>query len=217
MVEATLDLTPLTLSAPPLSVLQQLRTATAIPHTRLEARLPLTRPELDHGTYTRIIQAYYGFHAPLQRLIDGLPGFASDPERQKLPALIKDLRALGLSGEDIDQLPLCTDLPSIASQAQLLGVMYVMEGATLGGQVLRRIVADRLGIDADSGGEFLDVYGRDTGRLWKGFLSRLAGFDHPDTHSQDTSSLGTHSQVVDAACATFACFEQWLDRAGVLN
>lgn len=185
-----------------------LRTATAAQHMALEARLPLTHRDLDQTTYQRIIEAYYGFHVPLQQLMERLSG-ATAPgcERRKLPALRRDLQALGLSIAQIDALPRCAELPVLETTAQLLGIMYVMEGATLGGQVLRRMIAERLSIQADNGGEFLDVYGRNTGRLWKAFLEQLAAFDYPD-HNQ---------QTVDAACATFGCFEAWLDRAGVLR
>jgi heme oxygenase len=207
LVEATSRQYPSDATVLPLPVLQMLRMSTAVQHKALEARLPLTHPDLDRTTYQRIIQAYYGFHVPLQRLIAGFSGTeGADPERQKLPALLKDLHALGLSDADIQRLPLCTDLPALSSHAQLLGIMYVMEGATLGGQVLRRIIAHRLGIGADNGGEFLDVYGRETGRLWKSFLKSLADADHPD-YNQET---------VDAACATFTCFQRWLERTGVL-
>jgi len=208
LVEAIPELLSVSPCAPPTTVLQQVRLATAEQHKALEARLPLTHPHLDHATYTRIIAAYYGFHVPLQQQIEAFLGTdAVDGERYKISALIKDLRALGFSDAGIEALPLCRDLPAIQSQGQLLGVMYVMEGATLGGQVLRRIIAERLGIDAESGGEFLDVYGRDTGRLWKAFLNQLADFDHPDVNPQ----------VVDAACATFAGFAQWLEHAGALQ
>ena len=208
MVETIPELQPQRCASTVPPVLQLLRAATAEQHKALEARLPLTHPELDLPAYKRIIQAYYGFHAPLQQLIEGVAaGQYADPERHKIPALVKDLHALGLSDAQIQALPLCRDLPRLNSPADLFGIMYVMEGATLGGQVLRRIIAQRLGIDAENGGEFLDVYGRDTGRLWKAFLQRLAAFDHPDHNLQ----------VADAACATFACFAQWLDRQGVLQ
>jgi heme oxygenase len=207
LVETISELQPSSCASTVPPVLQQLRAATAVQHKALEARLPLTHPDLDLSTYRRIIQAYYGFHAPLQRLIYGFAGAHADPERNKIPALLKDLHALGLNDGQIKALPLCRDLPLLESPAQLLGIMYVMEGATLGGQVLRRIIAQRLEIDADNGGEFLDVYGRDTGRLWKAFLHRLAEFDDPDHNPQ----------VTDAACATFVCFAQWLDRQGVLQ
>lgn len=207
MVEAIPELQPLPCASTASPVLQMLRSATAAQHKALEARLPLTHPDLDLSTYRRIIQAYYGFHAPLQLLIEDFAGAHADPERHKMPALLKDLHALGLNDAQIQALPLCRDLPLLESPADLFGIMYVMEGATLGGQVLRRIIAQRLGIDADTGGEFLDVYGRDTGRLWKAFLQRLAEFNHPRQNPQ----------VADAACATFACFARWLDRQGVLR
>lgn len=208
LVEIILELPSIGVSPPPVSVLQQLRTATGPRHMALEARLPLTHPQLDLGTYTRIIQAYYGFHLPLQQSMERfLAPQPIEPARQKIPALIKDLHALGLNDVQILALPQCRELPVINSVAQLLGVMYVMEGATLGGQVLRRIIADRLGVDADSGGEFLDVYGRDTGRLWKAFLKQLADFDTP-LHN---------AELVQSACFTFECFQTWLERAGVLN
>jgi heme oxygenase len=207
LVEATPELHLSTAPVTPLPVLQMLRIATAVQHKRLEARLPLTHPQLDQATYKRIIEAYYSFHAPLQRRIEGFLGAeGANPQRQKIPALLKDLHALGLTAEQIAALPLCCELPTLDSHARLLGVMYVMEGATLGGQVLRRIIADRLAIGPDNGGEFLDVYGRDTGRLWKDFLKELAASDHPDYNQQ----------TVDAACATFACFEGWLEGTGVL-
>ena len=190
------------------SVLHRVREATAVQHKGLEARLPLTRPELDRATYTRVIEAYYGFHLPLQRHLQPFCSAENaDAGRLKVAALLKDLKALGLTPPQIGAIAQCTDLPLLENHAHLLGIQYVMEGATLGGQVLRRIIAERLSIDADSGGEFLDVYGQDTGRLWKAFLKRLADADHPD-HNRD---------VISAACATFACFERWLECAGVLR
>lgn len=208
MVEATPALPPAHAPAPVSTVLQMLRTATAAQHQALEARLPFMQPGLDRGAYRRIIEAYYGFHVPLQRHLQRF-GDADAIARasQKIPALHKDLQALGLTIEQVDALPLCGSLPTVETEAQLLGILYVMEGATLGGQVLRRLMHEKLGIDADNGGEFLDVYGRDTGRLWKAFLKRLADFDHP----------AHNAEVADAACATFTCFQNWLQREGVLH
>ena len=170
--------------------------------------MPFMRPELDRALYVRLIQAYYGFYAPLEQLIEGVADASPiDRQRQKVPALVRDLQALGLSASDIQALPRCTDLPRIDNAHQLLGTRYVIEGATLGGQVLRRVIKDKLAIEADSGAEFLDVYGRDTGPLWKAFLLQLAVAEDPQHHPQ----------IVEAACATFICFERWLEQAHVLT
>lgn len=189
-------------------ILQHLRAATGASHKSLEDRMPFMRPELDRALYIRLIQAYYGFYAPLETLIASVAGVSQrDRQRQKVPALVRDLTALGLSASDIQALPLCADLPTIDNAHQLLGTRYVIEGATLGGQVLRRVIKDKLAIEADSGAEFLDVYGRDTGPLWKAFLQQLAEAEDPHYHGQ----------IVDAACATFSCFERWLQNAQVLT
>ena len=208
MIDAPVEAPPVLTPTIALPVLQWLRVATGASHKSLEDRLPFMRPELDRALYVRLIQAYYGFYRPLERLIaqvdDACPNAG---QRRKVPALVRDLTALGLSDAQIQALPLCADLPVITSAPQLLGARYVIEGATLGGQVLRRVVKSALGIEADSGGEFLDVYGRETGPLWKAFLQQLAEADDPQHNAQ----------IVEAACATFSCFEAWLARAGVLD
>lgn len=186
-------------------VLQHLRAVTGASHKSLEDRMPFMRPELDLALYIRLIRAYYGFYAPLEQLIAGVSQI--DRQRQKVPALVRDLTALGLSAAQIEALPRCNDLPTINNPHQLLGARYVIEGATLGGQVLRRVIKDKLGIEADSGAEFLDVYGRDTGPLWKAFLKQLAEAEDPQYHAQ----------IVEAACETFDCFQRWLENAQVLT
>ncbi|MEA5674238.1 biliverdin-producing heme oxygenase [Pseudomonas sp. MH2] len=188
---------------PPGPVLLALREGTQACHKSLEARLPFFSEGFDHDAYRRLIEAYYGFHAPLEALLATHQG----NERNKAEALCRDLQALKLSAEQIDALPLCRDLPAITDEASALGVMYVLEGSTLGGQVLKRAMAQRLGIDADSGGGFLDVYGSATASHWRGFIERL-----------DRRPLSPENQAraVAAAVATFTCFERWLEQRAVL-
>ena len=83
----------------------------------------------------------------------------------------------------------------------------MLEGATLGGQILRREIAARLNLDADNGAAFLDVYGAATGRRWREFIEYL------NNRPMDASE---RAAVVSAAQTTFSCFEQWLERQEVL-
>ncbi|CAK14676.1 biliverdin-producing heme oxygenase [Pseudomonas entomophila] len=182
-------------------LLHALREGTRACHKGLEQRLPFFSEGFDLPAYRRLVEAYHGFHAPLDAALAGYQPL----ERRKAPALARDLRALNHTPHSIGTLPRCHALPGIDSTASALGVMYVLEGSTLGGQVLKRAMAERLGIDADSGGAFLDVYGPATGANWRAFLQRLA-----------EASAATQTQSVDAAIATFECFEQWLDQQGVL-
>ncbi|MCE1113882.1 MULTISPECIES: biliverdin-producing heme oxygenase [Pseudomonas] len=191
------------MSDPASPLLHALREGTRACHKGLEQRLPFFSDGFDLPAYQRLIEAYYGFHAPLEAALTGYQGV----ERNKAPALTCDLLALGLDAAQIDALPQCGALPLIDSEASALGVMYVLEGSTLGGQVLKRAMAERLGIGADSGAAFFDVYGPLTGVHWRGFLARLAGASLPPA---------ALASAVHAGVATFERFEQWLEERGVL-
>ncbi|MGO0629461.1 biliverdin-producing heme oxygenase [Pseudomonas sp. SAR267] len=186
----------------PSPLLLALRQGTRDCHKLLEARLPFFSPSFDSADYRRLLQAYYGFHFPLEHRLSDYQG----RERHKAPTLARDLLALGLSEADIGALPLCQALPAIHDEASALGVMYVLEGSTLGGQVLKRAMAERLGIGHDSGAAFLDVYGERTGSYWRSFLERLG-----------RAPAAEQAATMQAAIDTFTRFEAWLDHRGVLH
>lgn len=188
-------------------VLQDLRAGTAELHIALEKRLPFFSDTLDTLAFERLMAAYYGFYQPLERalLASGVvPDDFNLTPRLKAETLHADLRALGATAND---LPLCEYLPVIDSSAASLGVLYVLEGATLGGQILRREIAARLNLDAENGAAFLDVYGAATGRRWREFIEYL---------SNRAMDVSERAAVVSAAQTTFSCFEQWLERQEVL-
>lgn len=192
------------------SLLEALRTGTGLLHVALEKRLPFFAEGLDTEWYRRLLQAYYGFYQPMEAaLYDGglIPVGYDQVLRVKTPTLIADLQALGLDDQRRRTLPRCINLPLLDTSAACLGALYVLEGATLGGQVLRREMAQRLGLDADNGGAFLDVYGAETGRRWKDFLDYL-GRQPLDAHAKTCAVM--------AARSTFSGFEQWLDSQEVL-
>ncbi|MBO1537559.1 biliverdin-producing heme oxygenase [Pseudomonas sp. OA65] len=200
----------MSLASSPPSLIQALRTETAELHVALEKRLPFFSPKLDLDLYRRLMVAYYGFYQPLEQRLHRLaliPTGLDQSLRIKLPVLRADLTALGLDDAVIEALPICQALPRIDSRAAALGVSYVLEGATLGGQILRRRVAEQLGLDAASGAAFLNVYGELTGRRWKDFLQYL-----DDRNLGEARTL----EVTRAAKATFTHFEHWLDSQKVL-
>lgn len=117
------------------------------------------------------------------------------------------MRALGLENSQIDALPLCSELPAITNVAQALGALYVLEGATLGGQVLRNLIEIKIGVGSINGGAFMNVYGAQTSALWQRFLDCLYPLQSP----------AERLEAVEVAESTFLCFEQWLDHCGVLR
>jgi len=189
-------------------VIVELRAATAELHRRLDTRLPFSR--MDLPLYRELMSAYYGFYQPLERALAPWGEVIPDLEwgrRSKTPYLQADLLALGLKDPQIDALPMCPELPAITNVAQALGVLYVLEGATLGGQVLRNLIEIKIGVGSTNGGAFMNVYGTETSALWRRFLDCLYQLQAP----------AERLEAVNVAQSTFVCFEQWLGHCGVLR
>lgn len=188
--------------------LAALRRATRRLHERVEEALQLLLdPGLSLRQYRGIVASFYGFYAPIEERLASVPGWpviGIDLEvRKKTPLLRRDLQALGLAEPEIEGLPRCGSLPAAETPAEAMGCLYVIEGATLGGQVIHKHLARNLAIHAACGGAFFAGYGAETGAMWKAFLEALA---------RVPASGACQSAIVDAACATFLCFEDWMRR-----
>ena len=184
--------------------MQVLREATRGVHARIERALPLLDPGLTRARYARVIEAFYGFYAPLEPSIAraaAVEGAALALDlRAKLPLLATDLRALGATPAEIEALPRCRDLPVLDSASHAIGMLYVIEGATLGGQIIRRHLRDGLEIEAASGAAFFTGYGVTTGAMWQRFVD----------HVNESTTIETEA-VVGAAVDTFQTLTQWLE------
>ena len=192
-------------SAPP-TIRELLRHGTQAHHARAEARLPLMDEALTVERYRQMLTRLLGFYAPLEQRLAGADWsrIALDPERRrKWPLLVADLRALALTDAQIEALPRCDDLPEARSLADALGCLYVLEGATLGGQLVRRHVAARLGLGPQNGCAFFAAYGDAVGPMWREYQQRLATLVDSGAVEAD--------EVVGAARRTFDALTRWLD------
>ena len=188
-------------------ILSELRSATTRQHRVLEKRIPFLTDDL--RVYTRLIVAYYGFYRPLEDLLSQLAMSIPDLDwliRSKIPSIEADLSALGLDAAAIDSIPRCAIPFKVGSVVDVLGVLYVLEGATLGGQSLREGLYSRLGVDEHNGGRFFAMYGTATLLMWRGFLACLY-----QVHDRQQ-----RAQTVATAQATFEAIEDWFEQCGVL-
>jgi heme oxygenase len=165
----------------------------------LDAGLTLAR-------YRGYLERFYGLYRPLEARLDRLP-FADVglllAARHKVPMLEADLVRLGT---DPGSLPLCTELPSAGTLAEGFGVLYVLEGSTLGGQVIRRHLDCTLGVGPDNGGAFFVSYGVRVGEMWSTFQLALSAFAaaHPEARGA----------LIGAARGTFDAARIWLPERG---
>ena len=169
------------------TTMRQLREATRVVHKRVESALPLLDPNLTRERYTRVVEALHGFYAEIEPVIAHALAGDCDPNRSqsraKLPLLETDLRALGRTPTHIARLPRCATLPYAGTASHALGVLYVLEGATLGGQIIAKHLSQRLAIEAGTGGAFFHGYGDATRAMWTVFCERVDRVDSIDTRN----------------------------------
>lgn len=185
-------------------ILDELRTHTAAAHHALEDEVKIEEATRTPENYCRLLERFYGFHQPFEVRIGELAGWETtdyDPgARLKSPWLHEDLEALGLSEEEIQQLPLCPQLPEIRTLAEGFGCAYVIEGSTLGGRHIARLLEG--GAGARLPRRFFQSYGAETGPRWKEFCAALERFaaEHPEGEPE----------IVRAAEETFTRFRDWV-------
>lgn len=184
-------------------LLEKLRTHTAVSHQELEKLIiPRIKQATDKDAYMKVLQLFYGYFKPLEDLIDDhidhtlLPDYE---ERRKTSALLSDINYL--SGSQ-DLLALCEDLPLISNSRQAIGALYVMEGSTLGGKIIKSILMKNLGADGSKGFDFFGGYGDDTEKKWSVFKQ---------TVNDRFSDAETHHEILAAADNTFKKFRSWAE------
>lgn len=203
----------------PAPVMVRLRQATRAQHEQLERVMPSLEVATP-AAYLALLRRQHGFYAPLE---DRLLVHAGDariaaldlPARCKAPLLARDIAVVAARlGEDdaVAALPLCEALPDVRTLPAALGALYVLEGATLGGQLMLRHVGASLGLDAAAGAAFYASYGAHVGPMWRTFGRTLAAVV-AEADGDDTGSGACADAVVAAACATFDAFARWCEGA----
>ncbi|SDG01250.1 biliverdin-producing heme oxygenase [Terriglobus roseus] len=156
-----------------------LRNQTRDDHSATEGTVPLMDPSLTLPQYGdaltrmyRIVRAWDSWadaHAPgdLQPILH---------TRRRADLLADDLTTLGFptpSDEEVPHQRMASTTVEGNPRAVFLGRMYVMEGSTLGGQLLARHVEEQLGFSEGEGDSYFRGYAEATGERWRQFKSFL--------------------------------------------
>jgi heme oxygenase len=181
-------------------ILQRLRSETASHHAAIESQMPLLDPEMSLETYIRMLQSFWGYYSPLEERLrsQSFAGRYVWSDRKKTPRLMVDLLALGASTTEIAR---CEHLPCLDSIAEVLGCLYVIEGASLGGQIIAKHLNANLGLTPETGASFFGGYGVNTGPYWLAFRTLL---------TEVATSVDQDDQIVISANATFQTLCDWL-------
>lgn len=149
--------------------------------------------------YLQLLQLFYGYFGGLEDRINLfidqniLPDHA---QRRKTGAIADDIMAL--DGQPVNKAT-GDALPEINNAYQALGALYVIEGSTLGGSIISKMVSGKLGLA--SGFSFFNSYGESTHQMWEAFKAIL-----------DKQPLETQPAIIEAANSTFFKFKTWIEQ-----
>ncbi len=190
----------------PSSFLQKLRSETASCHQALEenpASQFLMSDEVTAPAVEQYLKTMYGFVKGFEKIVfplleNELPQLAS---RQKTQLLVDDLR---LTAQDINTLNVVPDsvFTSYYTNACIAwGGMYVLEGSTLGGQIITKHLQRILGDTITDKTHYLTPYGAETGSMWKTFLHHF---------SEVAATKCDQEEIIESAVQTFSLMNRWM-------
>jgi heme oxygenase len=165
-----------------------------------------------NGTITKdqykfVLKTFYGFYYPLEQKIEAPEewekiDFNIEGRRKALLA-VKDLKVLGVSDQEINEIETCNDLPEVNNLAQALGCMYVLEGATLGGQLTANKLKEIFDFTPENGASFFSSYGENVRPMWKSFGDLINRYS-------DENKI--EDPIVNASHETYFKLNDWLSK-----
>jgi heme oxygenase len=182
-------------------MIKYLREATETLHQDLERILiPRVKQTNTPPEYISLLKLFYGYYYPLEQHIaahldTSFPG--GFEQRRKASLLLQDIAVI--NGAPAEPPPLCTDIPEITDACQALGALYVLEGSTLGGQVISQIITKNIP-DISKALSFFEGYGANTQIMWDSFVHYLDGYNGTDAQK---------ARLIQSAADTFLKFKQW--------
>lgn len=171
-------------------------------HVALEkAMVPMIKHIQVKQDYVNVLALFYSYFGGLEKKLETV-GDLNVPDhqlRRKKEAIADDI--LSLDGS-LPELTPEQHLPKIENKLQALGALYVMEGSTLGGIYISKMIAKQLNIQDGISLSFFEGYGDKTEDMWNSFRSNL---DEQVIKSEE------QAVVIQAANQTFLKFKNWIE------
>lgn len=186
-----------------MDILAELKTQTWPIHQELEKISLLKKimtEEINLQEYKKLLCIFYGFIYPYENKIK-LANSNLLTNREKSPLLRADLARL--EQLNLEELQFCNVTSSFTTEAQIYGYLYVMEGATLGGQVISQALKANHKLSPFISTHYFNAYNKENRRIWGDFSREL--YETNVTPNQK-------NQVVNTAIETFTALIQWISR-----
>ncbi|MET3978166.1 heme oxygenase [Mucilaginibacter sp. UYP25] len=152
--------------------------------------------------YINLLKLFYGYFGGLEVKIERsinktlLP---DNDDRRKTQAIANDIT--NLDGE-VPAKANGDSLPRITNHLEALGALYVIEGSTLGGKIISKMMQQQLGL-GNKGMSFFTGYGDNTVAMWDAFKDAL---------NQQAENPEQEAVIIAAANQTFLKFGEWFEK-----
>ena len=186
--------------------LQRLRSKTANSHQLIEqnrASQLLISKEVTIVQYAHYLKSLYGFIHGFEKMV--FPILKHNPllqldERKKSHFIQADLAMLNQTAAqpNVSDEIFSTHYPTAAAA---FGGMYVLEGSTLGGQIISKHLSKVLGAAVAGKTTYLSAYASQTGTMWKSFLQLLC---------DAAANNNNEGEIIESAVNTFSLLNNCL-------
>ena len=177
-----------------LDFLNTLKTQTAVAHRRLES-LPVSAcilsPDMKIEDYAHYLKLMYDVHYDVEEnIFPVLSAVISDlKERQKKHLIEEDLAFLKYNK------PFTSTVFNTQNRTIpfLLGILYVVEGSSLGGRFILKNIETIQGLNEGKGVSYFTGYGNKTGSHWKSFLNVLTEYEEENNCEDEIIKGATYA------------------------
>ncbi len=178
--------------------IQSLRASTANCHQQLELNdlsQALLSSNVNQPIYCNYLSHLYKFVYGFEQFVYPKLSahFSNISERKKASLIETDLIEFHHSSKDIFTLPEAFFNETYPDIYTASGALYVLEGSTLGGQIIVKHLHKTLPPGFD-GSTYFSAYKQKTGSMWKEFLVQLTNL--PTSHFEE-------QQIINGAVKTF--------------
>jgi heme oxygenase len=186
-------------------VLVALRHATHDFHKRVEKLTPFFRKDFDRSAYLRWLDLMFAFYRPIDSAVE-ISNFRSQTNWDYQPRSVliqRDTELLANRGpKDVsDSVGGLAELSTLTTIAQIAGMLYVVEGSALGGNILLKVLGRSAGVTAAAGASFFAPHGELLEIRWKEYVQLIA---------HQTTSPEFQADVVSGAVTTFKVLHDWI-------
>lgn len=149
--------------------------------------------------YAGLLKRLYEFYVPIENDLHNL--ISNDvvkdiSKRKHNSRLLQDIQSID---KHFNKTPNTRHL-QIDNLSYALGVMYVIEGSTMGGQIISKMLEKNLPINDKDVTSYFNSYGDNSLEMWGNFKTQVL----------NAKSKVNSEEMINGAKATFTALEKWL-------